>query len=707
MTKLKIVFVSHTAADSPFRVGSHHLARELAKFGHDVWHVSTPRSMRQTIGKRTGRHGEEIHVQEGVTHWTPRTVLPIRYHESASSLARQFRRRGLEHADVVLVDQPLMSFVSSFYSENVLIYRPTDICGTAVLRQRQEKILARADAVLATSTTVLGELAVPDGLPTLVVPNGVEIDRFAQGSNGRALVRAGFVYVGSLSARFDWTAIQILAGEFPDERIDIFGPPVTLPEAPLPDNVGIMGPLDYERLPSVLRSYRVGLLPLSDADVNRGRSPMKFYEYSASGLAVLCRRVPSLVDNFGLDREAHVYGYSDHRDLVGEARRAISHGVPDTRAIDLAAENSWSKKAAEVEGFINQVERTSVRLDQDQEESRRRARVAVVTETPEDGSAPGKNRRFESLSKWLLNDPSVSSIENWAVQREEGSGHLKRLWNAWRWRAAERATGLNIVVSALSAPHMILVAHRLAKKNTVVLDVCDSWILQHRSRREQGGAARLFPIVGILAMKFGRRIHAVTYISPRDVKSDARWIKGRKVGVVRQSRPRSLETLEPLQFPVDRIVVPVDVTAFHNQRGVREYLPAIAAWARKTGFRVDVYGRVPSELIPPGLNVIGWVEDLQDVYRGNSVVFVTNVGGSGVPNKVVEAEAAGRPVILHESLSYLQGDIRVAAYWFSGIGDIAKVLSECVSSSAAPASRGGPQVREWPEPTPNDLFGRH
>jgi hypothetical protein len=41
----RMVFASHTASIGVFRVGSHHLSRELSRMGNDVVHVSTPVSL--------------------------------------------------------------------------------------------------------------------------------------------------------------------------------------------------------------------------------------------------------------------------------------------------------------------------------------------------------------------------------------------------------------------------------------------------------------------------------------------------------------------------------------------------------------------------------------------------------------------------------------------------------------------------------------
>src|SRR6185436_7137771 len=88
---------------------------------------------------------------------------------------------------------------------------------------------------------------------------------------------------------------------------------------PLPQNVSLAGPVDYADLPKTLVRYRVGLLPLSDEPTNSGRSPMKLYEYLASGLNVLTRATGPITAR-GL-RDVH--SYPDQESAVAAYRRAL------------------------------------------------------------------------------------------------------------------------------------------------------------------------------------------------------------------------------------------------------------------------------------------------------------------------------------------------------------------------------------------------
>jgi hypothetical protein len=78
-------------------------------------------------------------------------------------------------------------------------------------------------------------------------------------------------------------------------KIDIFGTG-SVPSQ-LATNIQYLGSLDYEELPSILRKYKFGLLPFNFTSDNHGRSPMKYWEYLASGLIVIASAVEEIVNS--------------------------------------------------------------------------------------------------------------------------------------------------------------------------------------------------------------------------------------------------------------------------------------------------------------------------------------------------------------------------------------------------------------------------
>lgn len=343
----KVAFLSHTPPGGPFVVGSHHLSRHLAALGCRVAHVSTPYSSLQKrfrgpdpwLVQLTGRG---VWGEMGVKCVQPYTLIPQKLASHVSLVHRALDACGLHDPDVVLVDEPLMARAAVRLGGK-LIYRPTDV-HEGIAAKWERWLVRRCTGVVATSATVLAEMSPPSSTPAMVLSNGVGPEFLSSPPVGDDDSRRGFVYVGALDFRFDWGAVVTLARKFPSERFDLFGPPGS-PPLGLPPNVNLAGPVAYLELPERLREYRFGLLPFEPSLVNDGRSPMKLYEYLASGLRVVGRRTSTLG---GLAAEWPMHLYDDPSAVQGSdlyALPAPDHGL-------LLDSQSWATKARQLLDFI-------------------------------------------------------------------------------------------------------------------------------------------------------------------------------------------------------------------------------------------------------------------------------------------------------------------------------------------------------------------
>jgi teichuronic acid biosynthesis glycosyltransferase TuaH len=366
---LRIVLLSHTDRSGVFRVGSHHLAREFAALGHTVLHISNPISVARIVLSRDEEARRrlkaavplKLHQIDGAQFAIPWSLFPLTPDPlrrpltlgSTTLLRRQLGRAGLRDVDLMLVDQPLLQYLIDPIGAKCVVLRPTDINADPLTASVERRLLSRIHGVIATSHAVADNLAAQaTGAPPpmVVVENGVDLDHF-QGSPTPWEQRRGAVYVGALDQRFDWTAVTELARANPLERIDLFGPAPARPTA-TPTNVTVRGPVPYEELPHLLGNYRVGLLPLNDYPTNRGRSPMKLYEYLAAGLTVVTRATASTTAR-GL---ADVRGYDTVAE-AGERLRLALTTRPTGDGLDAAAEMGWPERArlvlAAAEGFAS------------------------------------------------------------------------------------------------------------------------------------------------------------------------------------------------------------------------------------------------------------------------------------------------------------------------------------------------------------------
>jgi len=361
----KVVFLSNVPLGSTFRLGSHHLSRELARNGHEVVHVSTPISRVETllgreVKRRRGLSGSvplsDAHRrvasgpyrdEDGVLHLVPRPVLPSRWSRTSRAVRALLQQGPACDADVVVIDQLLLSDALRGYPGTV-VYRSTDVQTSPLGLTLERQVIDRSSGLVWCSAFVSESTSPhPDGIPELVLENGVDARFFdaEQGSRQKA-----FVYVGAIDKRFDWGIVVALARRFPDVPMRIAGPVVSPAPADLPANVELLGSVDYERVPDLLGGATIGLLPLTADPMNSGRSPMKFFEYLAAGLKVLSTSTPEL------DARADVPGvrlYRDPDEALAQAEELLSSDEANIEGIEYARAFDWRARSQELDRFIS------------------------------------------------------------------------------------------------------------------------------------------------------------------------------------------------------------------------------------------------------------------------------------------------------------------------------------------------------------------
>ena len=217
---------------------------------------------------------------------------------------------------------------------------------------RWEALLKRADRVIVTSGP-LESLARAGGAasPTLV-GNGVEVSRFADnGSPVAALPGAKespvLGYVGSIHSWFDVALVAALARAMPETRVVLVGPahPATereiRRETEAAPNLHWMGPVPYERVPDIVRSFRVGLIPFKRTPLTEAVNPVKLYEYAASGVPCVTTRFSDEVDRWS---EAARVAETPEA-FVDGVRRALQEPPDRSRLRAFAARHDWDEIA--------------------------------------------------------------------------------------------------------------------------------------------------------------------------------------------------------------------------------------------------------------------------------------------------------------------------------------------------------------------------
>lgn len=225
------------------------------------------------------------------------------------------------------------------------------------LQRWHHEALGDADVVVASAVDLRREVAGerPD---TLLVPNGVDYDHFADPPQGDPpadmapiLERGAPVvgYYGAIAEWIDYDLVEAGARALPGLSFVLIGPDYDRsmegkPAFGLP-NVFWLGPKPYRELPAYLACFDVATIPLVVNEVTHAVSPLKLFEYMAGGKPVV---TPPLRE---ASRFRGVLVGHDREEYVEQLRRAVELGKdPEYVALlhRTARANTWEKRAGTI-----------------------------------------------------------------------------------------------------------------------------------------------------------------------------------------------------------------------------------------------------------------------------------------------------------------------------------------------------------------------
>jgi glycosyltransferase involved in cell wall biosynthesis len=221
-----------------------------------------------------------------------------------------FLRRHLKpHYDAGIVDGPESATVANVLKKSgrvrCLIYYDIDFYPgvhpqwARILSRREQSCCRVADAVASVSRPLATLRQQQGAKAAVVIPNGVDFDRFNAANLIRMPHPPTLVYMGSLDVRWGVDlairAMPLLRKQVPDIRLLIAGRGPAeqelrqlAPSLGVGDCVHFEGFVPYPDLPGLLAQADIGIAT-SRRDVFRQyASPLKIVEYMAAGLPVVC-----------------------------------------------------------------------------------------------------------------------------------------------------------------------------------------------------------------------------------------------------------------------------------------------------------------------------------------------------------------------------------------------------------------------------------
>ncbi len=290
------------------------------------------------------------------------------------SLRQAMRRLGIEHP-ILWVFQYNLGEMLGHLGERLAIYHAVDeysayqmpadhIAGKdrrQIVRDMEADIIRRVDLVFVTSPA-LYETKRHLHPHVVLVPNGVDYDHFSRTDlppppdlpPHRPLIG----YAGILNEKLDFPLLTAVAARHPEWQFLLIGPDAIAPASAarpqllalqqLP-NVHSVGRKPVAQLPAYLHACAVCLMPYTQNEWTRNISPLKLYEYLATGIPIVSTSIPAAQEF------ASSLWLADNPDTFAQAiADALTADSPDRRRRQqtLARAYTWDNRIAALSAAI-------------------------------------------------------------------------------------------------------------------------------------------------------------------------------------------------------------------------------------------------------------------------------------------------------------------------------------------------------------------
>lgn len=376
---LQIALLSNTSfTQGDSKLGAQFIAEEFVALGHEVDYFAVPSApcdflspSRRTLWKRAWSWGgdtEPYNVQPGLHEYFIRAPFgrsrkrwwhrkQVRWY--ASWLPHVVRNKQY---DVVITDTAMTFLFINKFRAKVKVLRlndnPDGFTGFIhpwVVQTLKQWIAAGVFNQVWPTNDALASWAraLHNEIPIRTFPNGIPLTLFASEPTTHRRPKSA-VYVGRFNSWFDFDLLNQCAALLPNWTFDLFG---QRPSSPieLPHNVRLLGPVEFNQIPKLLRDYEVGLIPFAgNSAVLDHIDPLKWKQYMAAECAVAMTdhgRLGSYQN--GLTFHGNTpETFADAVVRAGEAARAIDDDVR-TEVRRKLEEQSWESIVRTMESCIH------------------------------------------------------------------------------------------------------------------------------------------------------------------------------------------------------------------------------------------------------------------------------------------------------------------------------------------------------------------
>ena len=317
-----------------------------------------------------------VKPKENITVYSLPPVLPFFYKVRAVNrlnqkrATRYIREKMKEHG----FEKPLLWVYSPVTVDAVdeiphsgLVYDCVDrhsayggLMDPALVDAMELELAEKADICFATAASLADSLKTANP-NTFFIPNGAKYERFVQASRPQPvpedmkdIPKPVFGFVGALQSCIEYGFVEAAAKARPDWSFVWIGkekPGVDTSSLRALPNCRFLGMKPNEQLPQYLANFDACLNLFAKSDLSKDVSPLKFYEYLATGRPIVSTRQPDQVMQY-----ADIIEIADDAPgFLDACARALEGGMKQTaQRIEEGRKSSWDSRVAEMREILAQ-----------------------------------------------------------------------------------------------------------------------------------------------------------------------------------------------------------------------------------------------------------------------------------------------------------------------------------------------------------------
>lgn len=289
-------------------------------------------------------------------------------------LARYIRRRMRQHGyakPLLWCYSPTSADILAHLPHRGLVYDCVDrhsayrgLLDPGLVDAMERDLARQADVVFCTAQGLYQTLR-EYNRRTYLIPNGADYQLFSQAAGpnpGHDPAHPVFGFVGMLQDCLAYDCLLALADAYPEGEIRLIGrlmPGVDIAALQMRKNIRLLGLLPQSELPRQMRDFDVCLNIFDPGKLSQDVSPLKFYEYLATGKSVVSTREPRQVADYA----DLIYIADSPGDFVVKCTMALAEDDPDKtrgrQAAGLAA--SWDNRVGQM---VEKLQETAILTQQ-------------------------------------------------------------------------------------------------------------------------------------------------------------------------------------------------------------------------------------------------------------------------------------------------------------------------------------------------------